>query len=48
MVFGSLFPIATALLAYKFLHERLLKIQYVGIALAVIGVSIMQAFNVKS
>jgi drug/metabolite transporter (DMT)-like permease len=48
MVFGSLFPIATALLAYKFLHERLLKIQYVGIALAVFGVSIMQAFNVKS
>jgi drug/metabolite transporter (DMT)-like permease len=47
MVFGSLYPIATGVLAYKILHERLLKIQYIGIALAVIGVSIMQAFNVK-
>ena len=44
MVFGSLYPIATAVLAYKFLQERLLKIQYVGIALAVAGVSIISAF----
>ena len=43
MVFGSLYPIATAVLAYKFLHERLLKVQYLGIALAVIGVSIISA-----
>lgn len=44
MVFGSLYPIATAVLAYKFLQERLLKVQYLGIALAVIGVSIISAF----
>ncbi|MEY4035584.1 MAG: hypothetical protein RLZZ311_761, partial [Actinomycetota bacterium] len=44
MVLGSLYPIATALLAYKFLHERLHKIQYVGVALAVIGVSLISAF----
>lgn len=44
MVFGSLYPIATAVLAYKFLHERLHKVQYVGIALAVSGVSIISAF----
>jgi drug/metabolite transporter (DMT)-like permease len=44
MVFGSLYPIATAVLAYKFLHERLHKVQYVGIALAVAGVSIISAF----
>jgi drug/metabolite transporter (DMT)-like permease len=44
MVFGSLYPIATAVLAYKFLQERLQKVQYVGIALAVAGVSIISAF----
>lgn len=44
MVLGSLYPIATALLAYKFLHERLHKVQYVGIALAVVGVAIISAF----
>ena len=44
MVLGSLYPIATALLAYKFLHERLHKVQYVGIALAVIGVALISAF----
>jgi drug/metabolite transporter (DMT)-like permease len=44
MVFGSLYPIATAVLAYKFLQERLQRIQYVGIALAVAGVSIISAF----
>ena len=44
MVLGSLYPIATALLAYKFLHERLHKVQYVGIALAVVVVSIISAF----
>jgi drug/metabolite transporter (DMT)-like permease len=44
MVLGSLFPIATAVLAFKFLHERLHKVQYVGIALAVIGVALISAF----
>jgi len=44
MVFGSLYPIATAVLAYKFLNERLHRVQYIGIALAVAGVSIISAF----
>lgn len=44
VVFGSLYPIATAVLAFKFLNERLLKVQYFGIALAVAGVSIISAF----
>jgi drug/metabolite transporter (DMT)-like permease len=44
MVLGSLYPIATALLAYKFLHERLHKVQYVGILFAVIGVALISAF----
>jgi len=44
MVFGSLYPIATAVLAYKILQERLQRVQYVGIALAVAGVSIISAF----
>lgn len=44
MVLGSLYPIATALLAFKFLHERLHKVQYVGVGLAVIGVALISAF----
>jgi drug/metabolite transporter (DMT)-like permease len=44
MVFGSLFPVVTILLAYKFLHERLHKIQYVGIAAALGGVILIAAF----
>lgn len=44
MVLGSLYPIATALLAYKFLHERLHKVQYIGIVFAVIGVGLISAF----
>jgi drug/metabolite transporter (DMT)-like permease len=39
MVLGSLVPIATALLAFKFLHERLHKVQYVGIFFAIAGVA---------
>jgi drug/metabolite transporter (DMT)-like permease len=41
MVLGSLFPITTALLAFKILHERLHRVQYVGIVLAVVGVAII-------
>ncbi|MEY4290270.1 MAG: hypothetical protein RL130_212 [Actinomycetota bacterium] len=44
MVLGSLYPIATALLAYRLLHERLHRVQYVGIAAAVIGVALISAF----
>jgi drug/metabolite transporter (DMT)-like permease len=41
MVLGSLFPIMTAVLAFKILHERLHTIQYFGIAFAVAGVAII-------
>jgi drug/metabolite transporter (DMT)-like permease len=41
MVLGSLFPIVTSLLAFRFLHERLHKVQYLGIALAVSGVALI-------
>jgi drug/metabolite transporter (DMT)-like permease len=41
MVFGSLFPIVTVLLAFKFLHERLHRVQYLGVFLAVSGVSLI-------
>jgi len=44
MVLGSMYPIATAVLAFKFLHERLHRIQYIGIVLAVSGVAIISAF----
>lgn len=44
MVLGSLYPIATVILAFKFLHERLHRVQYVGIACAVAGVAVISAF----
>jgi drug/metabolite transporter (DMT)-like permease len=43
MVLGSLFPVVTVLLAFKLLHERLHKIQYLGVILAVAGVAIISA-----
>lgn len=45
MVLGSLYPIATAVLAYIFLHERLHKAQYVGVVLAVGGVALISALQ---
>ena len=44
MVFGSLFPVVTILLAYKFLHERLHRVQYLGISFALLGVVLIAAF----
>jgi drug/metabolite transporter (DMT)-like permease len=41
MVLGGLFPIVTSLLAFKFLNERLHKVQYLGILFAVAGVSVI-------
>jgi drug/metabolite transporter (DMT)-like permease len=43
MVLGSVYPIVTALMAFKFLHERLHRVQYVGIVLAVAGVALISA-----
>jgi drug/metabolite transporter (DMT)-like permease len=45
MVLGSLYPIATAVLAFFFLKERLHKVQYIGIVLAVGGVAVISAFQ---
>jgi drug/metabolite transporter (DMT)-like permease len=45
MVLGSLYPIATAVLAYAFLHERLHKVQYLGVVLAVGGVAVISALQ---
>jgi drug/metabolite transporter (DMT)-like permease len=41
VVLGSLYPIVTALLAFKILHERLHKIQSVGIGFAIAGVAVI-------
>lgn len=41
VVLGSLFPIVTSILAFKFLQERLHRIQYVGIVLAIIGIALI-------
>lgn len=45
MVLGALYPIATALLAFTFLHERLHKVQYIGIVLAVGGVAVISSMQ---
>ena len=37
-VLGSLYPVITVLLAWRFLHERLRKIQYIGVAATILGV----------
>jgi drug/metabolite transporter (DMT)-like permease len=44
MVLGALYPVATVLLAFFILHERLQRVQYIGIACAVAGVAIISAF----
>lgn len=41
VVLGSLFPIVTSILAFKFLQERLHRIQYFGIILAIIGIALI-------
>jgi drug/metabolite transporter (DMT)-like permease len=43
MVLGSLFPVVTTLLAYRYLHERLHRIQYVGVFFAAAGVALISA-----
>jgi drug/metabolite transporter (DMT)-like permease len=45
MVIGSLYPIATIMLAAKFHHERLRKVQYLGIFAALVGVCLLALGN---
>lgn len=42
-VLGSLYPIITALLAWAFLKERMRRIQYFGVAVAMLGVVLLTA-----
>jgi drug/metabolite transporter (DMT)-like permease len=40
-VLGGLYPVATVLLAYLVLHERMLGVQRVGVAVALVGVALL-------
>jgi drug/metabolite transporter (DMT)-like permease len=40
-ILGSLYPVVTAVLAALVLHERLRRIQYVGVGLAVVGLALL-------
>ena len=42
-VLGSLYPVVTVLLAWRFAGERLRRIQYIGVALAIVGVAAIAA-----
>jgi len=41
VVLASLYPVVTTMLAFKFSHERLHTVQYVGIVFAIAGVSLI-------
>ena len=41
VVLASLYPVVTTMMAFKFSHERLHKVQYIGAILAVTGISLI-------
>jgi hypothetical protein len=45
-VLGSLYPVATIMLAWRVHHERLMPVQYVGVTVALLGVVMISAFGV--
>ena len=47
-VFASLYPAVTALLAWRFHHERLRRIQVVGVVATLLGVGLMAAGSASS
>ena len=42
---GCMYPVVTVLLAWRLLHERLVRIQYVGVFLALLGVALISVFG---
>jgi drug/metabolite transporter (DMT)-like permease len=42
-VLGSLYPVATVLLAHLLLHERISRVQRLGVAVALVGVAVVSA-----
>lgn len=44
-VLGSLYPVATVLLAWRIHHERLAAIQYLGVGIALAGVALISLFG---
>ena len=42
-VLGSLYPVATVLLAHLLLHERISRVQRAGVAVALVGVAVVSA-----
>ena len=44
-VLGNLYPVVTVILAWRVLHERLATLQYVGVAIALLGVVAISALG---